>query len=221
MRPIILASASPRRQALIRLLRQPVRVQVAAVDEETITHPDPAVNVVETARLKAQAVAATTGEDVLIIAADTTVALDGEMLNKPADPAEARLMLRRIRGRAHQVYTGIALLENTSGRTVTTLSKTDVFMRPYDDEEIDKYVASGDPLDKAGAYAIQHSGFRPVAALEGCFTGVVGLPLCRLAEALNDLGIEFSLPVAVGSHDYQECPVCLSLLDHLFEGGHG
>lgn len=213
MRPIILASASPRRQALIRLLQQPVSVQVAAVDEESITHPDPAINVVETARLKAETVAATMEEDTLIIAADTTVALDGEMLNKPADPVEARDMLRRLRGRTHQVHTGIALLESGTGRTVTTVSTTDVVMRAYDDDEIDAYVASGDPLDKAGAYAIQHRGFHPVSALEGCYTGVVGLSLCRLAQALQEVGLGVSLPVATATHNYQACPICLSLLD--------
>lgn len=216
MEPIILASASPRRQALIRLLQRPVRVQIADVDEESITHPDPAVNVVETARLKAEAVAAaTTTENALIIAADTTVALEGQMLNKPDTPAQAQAMLRRLRGRSHQVYTGIALLQTENGRTVTTVSKTDVTMRPYSEEEIATYVATGDPLDKAGAYAIQHSGFRPVAALNGCFTGVVGLSLCRLLNALHEIGLTVSLPVAAETHDYQACPICLSLMEEL------
>ena len=215
MDPIILASASPRRQALIRLLQRPVRIQIADVDEESITYPEPAVNVVETARLKAQSVAAVTREDALIIAADTTVALEGQMLNKPDGPAEARAMLRRLRGRTHQVHTGIALLETKSGRTITTVSTTEVNMRPYNDEEIAAYVATGDPLDKAGAYAIQHSGFRPVAAFDGCFTGVVGLSLCRLIEALQELGVAISLPVATTAHDYRACPLCLSLVEEL------
>lgn len=215
MEPIILASASPRRQALIQLLQRPVRVQIADVDEESITHPDPAVNVVETARLKAEAVAATTTENALIIAADTTVALEGQMLNKPDTLARAHAMLRRLRGRSHQVYTGIALLQTENGRSVTTVSKTDVTMRSYSEEEIATYVATGDPLDKAGAYAIQHSGFRPVAALDGCFTGVVGLSLCRLMNALHEIGLTVSLPVATETHDYQACPICLSLMEEL------
>lgn len=218
MIPIILASASPRRQALIRLLRRPIHVQVADVDEESVTHPDPAVNVVETARLKAETVAAQLREPALIIAADTTVALGREMLNKPAGPAEARAMLRRLRGRTHQVHTGIALLDTAQERSATTVSTTEVTMRAYTDAEIAAYVASGDPLDKAGAYAIQHSGFRPVAALEGCFTGVVGLSLCRLLAALDQVGVDLSLPVARASHDYEACPLCLSLLDGLLQG---
>jgi septum formation protein len=215
MRPIILASASPRRQALIQLLQRPVHVRVAEVDEESVTHPAPTINVIETARLKAEAVAAVTAEDALIIAADTTVALAGQMLNKPADPAEAAAMLRQLRDRTHQVHTGIAILETATGRTATAASTTEVTMRAYSDAEIAAYVATGDPLDKAGAYAIQHTGFRPVAALEGCYTGVVGLSLCRLAELLQALGMQVSLPVAAGTNDYRACPVCLTLVEDL------
>ena len=215
MPDLILASASPRRHALIQLLRRPVTVRPTAVDEESVTHPDPVVNVVRTARLKAEAAAAGADRDGIIIAADTTVVLDGEMLNKPAGAAEARAMLRRLRGRTHYVHTGLVLLDAGRGCAASALSTTAVTMRDYDDAEIDAYVATGDPLDKAGSYAIQHSGFRPVARLDGCYTGVVGFPLCRLAGALQELGVSVDLAVATESADYRDCATCLQLLDGL------
>ncbi len=215
MPDLILASASPRRQALIQLLGRSVIVRPTAVDEESVTHPDPAVNVVRTARLKAEAAAAALDTDGIVIAADTTVVLDGEMLNKPAGAAEARAMLRRLRGRTHHVHTGLVLLDAARGRAASTLSTTAVTMRDYDDAEIDAYVASGDPLDKAGSYAIQHTGFRPVARLDGCYTGVVGFPLCRLAGALQELGVSVDLAVATESADYRDCVTCFQLLDGL------
>lgn len=212
MPDLILASASPRRRSLIQLLGEPVAIRPAAVDEDSVIHPDPTVNVVRTARLKAEAAAAALDTDAIVIAADTTVALDGAMLNKPAGDAEARAMLRRLRGRTHFVHTGLVLLHVGGGRTSTAVSTTAVTMRDYDDAEIDTYVASGDPLDKAGSYAIQHTGFRPVARLNGCYTGVVGFPLCRLVGALRDCGVSVDLPVATESGDYRDCPTCLQLV---------
>src|SRR5690606_31268672 len=211
----ILASQSPRRQELIRLYDFPVRVQIADVDEESITDDDPKANVVGTARLKAEAVAANAGDDAIIIAADTVVALDGEMLGKPANDADALEMLRRLRGRTHQVYTGIALLNTATGQMVTGVSTTDVTMRNYDEREMRNYIASGDPFDKAGGYAIQNERFRPVARLKGCYTGVVGLPLCYLTNALKEMGIETKVPVARRSHHYLRCQTCMGMMDGL------
>lgn len=215
MPDLILASASPRRRSLIQLLGRPVSVRPAAVDEDSVSDPDPAVNVVRTARLKAEAAAAALDSEGIVIAADTTVVLDGDMLNKPAGAAEACAMLRRLRGRTHHVHTGLVVLDAGSGRASTAVSTTAVTMRDYDDAEIDAYVASGDPLDKAGSYAIQHAGFRPVAELSGCYTGVVGFPLCRLVGALRERGVSVDLPVAVESGDYRDCVTCLQLLDGL------
>lgn len=196
-------------------------VRPASVDEDSVTHPDPAVNVVRTARLKAEAAASLSADeaDKIVIAADTTVALDGEMLNKPGDTVDARATLRRLRGRTHQVHTGLVLLDAGRGRTVTAVTTTDVAMRDYGDDEIDAYVATGDPLDKAGSYAIQHAGFRPVARLSGCYTGVVGLPLCRLVRTLRELGVGVDLPVATGRADYRACATCRQLLDGLLPAG--
>jgi MAF protein len=207
---LILASASPRRQALIQLLGYPVRVCVAGVDELSVTDPDPARNVVETARLKAETVAATVTGEAVIIAADTEVILDEVMLGKPVDADDAVRMLRALRGRTHQVHTGIVVCRRPAGKTATVVSTTDVTMREYSDAEIAAYVATGDPLDKAGAYAIQSVAFRPVAALSGCYTGVVGFSLCRLSQALEVVGVPTSLPVA--NHEASRCEICRRLM---------
>ncbi|NJL57871.1 septum formation protein Maf, partial [bacterium] len=174
----ILASQSPRRRELIQLLGFPFQVMVANVDEDSITDPDPALNVVQTARLKAAHIAnqlqgASLSPQTLILAADTTVAFAGEMLNKPTNDADARLMLRRLGNRQHEVHTGFVLLNPVNGRECQGVSTAVVTMRPYTNEEIDDYIATGDPLDKAGAYAIQHPVFQPVAHLQGCYCNVM------------------------------------------------
>jgi septum formation protein len=123
-----------------------------------------------------------------VLAADTTVA-DGErVLGKPADSAEARAMLRALRGRDHWVYTAIAVFEPATGQMATDLCATQVWMRDYSDAEIETYIASGDPLDKAGAYAIQHEQFHPVERIEGCYACVVGLAICRVVRTMRALG---------------------------------
>lgn len=209
---LILASQSPRRRRLIELFGLPVQTTIAAVDEDSIDHPDPATNVVQTAQLKAEAVGDQFA-DGIIIAADTTVALDGEMLNKPADDAEAQNMLRRLRGRVHQVYTGIALLQSDSRRCETTVCTTDVYMRDYTGEEIEQYIRSGDPFDKAGAYAIQNTAFRPVSQIRGCYTNVVGLPLCQLQIMLGRFGVRSTLAVDAATEDHRKCDTCRMLIN--------
>jgi septum formation protein len=213
-RSIILASGSPRRRSLIQLLDHPWYSQVADVDELSVTDPNPARNVVETAALKAQAVARHAPADTIIVAADTTVAIDGHMLNKPADDLEAKAMLQQLRGRVHQVHTGIVIIDQSSGRVVHDVATVDVPMRHYSEEEIDAYVATGDPLDKAGAYAIQHREFEPVARLTGCYAAVVGLPLCHLTRALRDLGTQISNDVAsrCQAHHAYDCPIYNQIL---------
>ena len=211
---LILASASPRRKELLTLFGLPFTIQVAHVDEESITHPDPATNVVGTARLKAEAVAQRVDEPAIIIASDTTVAIDGEMLNKPASAAEAREMLTRLRGRQHQVHTSLYLINTGSGRRVADVASVDVPMRTYSDAEIAAYVASGDPMDKAGAYAIQNLDFNPVSELAGCYAAVMGLPLCHLARCLRQLGVTGNPALAAACqqhHDYH-CPVYAGIL---------
>lgn len=190
MRTLILASASSRRHALLARLGLPFQVRTAAVDERPLPGETPEQTVQRLSRLKAKAVSdqLTDCGDDLIIAADTVVFLDHQVLGKPRDADEAVEMLRRLRGRAHQVVSGVTVLDALTGHTVTRTLSTIVWMRDYSEAEMAAYVATGDPLDKAGAYAVQHGGFRPVERVEGCPLNVMGLPLCRLDRMLRRLG---------------------------------
>ncbi|MFN8454404.1 MAG: nucleoside triphosphate pyrophosphatase [Anaerolineae bacterium] len=209
---LILASTSPRRQELLRAIGLSFSiVPPTGVDETPLPGEAPADLVQRLSRLKAQAVATNLAQlappiksstevkpqPIIIIAADTEVAFEGHILGKPGNPAAAAAMLQQLRGRCHQVYSGltIASLPSTSvdplhdGIFITRLHQSQVWMRAYSQADIAAYVASGDPLDKAGAYAIQHEGFTPVERLEGCFASVMGLPLGELAAACQELGL--------------------------------
>ena len=215
---LILASGSPRRRELISLLGLPFAIMVADVDEDVVTVADPAQNVVGRALLKAEAVRdilRSEGRIGLVLGSDTTVADGVEMLNKPTDETEAVGMLEQLRGRVHQVHTGIALC-HTGGRTVTDVASVAVPMRDYSDDEIKQYVASGDPMDKAGAYAIQSKSFAPVPELRDCFAGVMGLPLCHLVRNLRAFGIELegeSISADCQTHLTYSCHVHKSILN--------
>ena len=191
---LVLASASPRRRELFSILEAPFTVAAADVDEEIEEGESPQEMVCRLSLVKARAVALSHNGD-LIVAADTIVVLDGDVLGKPADEAEAVAMLRRLRGRKHIVLSGVTAYQPASGRAITELAESAVWMRAYTDEEAARYAASGDPLDKAGAYAIQHQSFSPVERIGGCYASVMGLPLCHLARALAQLGL--TLPVDV------------------------
>jgi len=189
-------------------------VRPADVDESQIPGEPPGTYVLRLAESKARACAAAAHEDLTILAADTAV-VDGEsILGKPRDMAEAVEMLHRLRGRTHQVYTGIAVLKMSDGNLVTDLCVTEVPMRNYADAEVDVYVATGDPLDKAGAYAIQHERFHPVEALAGCYASVMGLPLCHLARSLRKLNIpsRTDLPAECQSALHYTCPISPAVL---------
>jgi septum formation protein len=224
-RPIILASASPRRRELFELLGLPFIVRSAAIDETPRPNETPDVLV---ARLSATKAAAVTHEvsaaprgrgdesaeiprSGLVVAADTVVVLDDEILGKPRDATHARQMLQRLRGRAHAVHSGVTVVEVDSRRATIHLSTTQVWMRDYSDAEIEAYVTSGDPMDKAGAYAIQHPGFRPVVRIEGCFTGVVGLPLGALADGLVHFGLILPLDLATVCQGWTGYPCCMGV----------
>jgi len=214
---ILLASNSPRRRQLLALGGWEFDSASSDVDESALPGETPAAYVVRLAREKALACTGGASPGQIVIGSDTTVVLDGEILGKPADAAEAESMLRRLRGRTHQVYTGIAALDPASGRLLTDLCITDVPMRAYSGEEIGAYVATGDPLDKAGAYAIQHPGFQPVASMAGCYASVMGLPLCHLMRMLRQFGTvpRSDLPGACQAFLSYECPVYLEILgDH-------
>ena len=189
---MILASSSPRRQQLLKMAGWTFSVLPASIDERLLPPESPLTYVLRLAEGKARCVLAgfskASPDGTLIVAADTTVAVDGDILGKPANAAEAEWMLRCLRGRTHQVYTGLAVLRVGDQTLHSEITATDVTMRNYSEEEISAYIATGDPLDKAGAYAIQHSDFHPVIGLEGCYANVVGLPLCRLVSMLEVMG---------------------------------
>jgi MAF protein len=170
-------------------------VTKADIDETPLPGEAAADYTLRLSREKAQAVLKNVDSDCLILAADTTVADGTAILGKPADPMEARAMLIQLRGRVHQVYTAITLLDVASGRIHSEVALTDVYMRSYTDAEMEAYIASGDPFDKAGGYAIQNPEFHPVEELRGCYSNVVGLPLCYLAQALRDFGITLNLKI--------------------------
>jgi MAF protein len=131
----------------------------------------------------------TTPAEAIILSADTTVADGKVILGKPGSPLDAIAMLQRLKGRTHQVYTAIAVMEPVGRRMLTDLCVTSVPMRDYGQDEIEAYVASGDPFDKAGGYAIQHPQFHPVVEMAGCFASVMGLPLCHLTRSLRKFNI--------------------------------
>ena len=191
----ILASASPRRRQLVSLLKIPFVAVAADVNEEIEEGERPQDMVCRLSLIKAKTMASAYPQG-LIVAADTIVVLDGKVLGKPANEAEAIAMLQRLRGRQHTVFSGLTVLCSATGYTTTELVESTVSMRAYTDEEIEQYAASGDPLDKAGAYAIQHQSFRPVERIEGCYASVMGLPLCHLARELARIGLTLPVDVA-------------------------
>jgi len=193
---LVLASNSPRRQQLLTLGGWPFKVLVADVDEDLLPGEAPGDYVLRLAKMKARKSARELNDNHIVVAADTSVVDEGEILGKPVNERDAVHMLKRLRGHTHQVYTGLALLRVSDGCTLTDLSVTDVPMRAYSNEEIDAYVQTGDPLDKAGAYAIQHPRFHPVENLRGCFASVMGLPLCSLANLLQEF--DFAPQPSVG-----------------------
>jgi MAF protein len=212
---LILASNSPRRRQLLALGGWSFKVLVADVDESQLPDETPGDYVQRLARVKARKSAESVNGTGVIVAADTSVVDGDDILGKPADEVDAVRMLKRLRGHTHQVYTGLALLRTSDNHALTDLTVTDVPMRNYSDEEIDAYVTTGNPLDKAGAYAIQHARFQPVENLEGCFASVMGLPLCRLTYLLKQFGI--APDTSVGIHCQAElqydCSISSAVLD--------
>ncbi|MCH8206820.1 MAG: septum formation protein Maf [Chloroflexi bacterium] len=207
-RTVVLASGSPRRRELVRALDLDVKLVDSPGDETPrVPGETPGDFVVRQSLDKARA-AADGIADAVVIGADTTVALDGRLLGKPADKAEATEMLRALRAREHRVLTGVTVLDAASGRRLSTSKATTVLMRAYSDDEVEAYVASGGPMDKAGAYAVQDERFRPAAEVRGCYLNVIGLPLCELAQLLDAMGIQSQV-----RHDWPlptdclECPL--------------
>jgi septum formation protein len=194
---VLLASNSPRRRELLGLTGWPFTVQPADIDETPLPGELPPDYTVRLAQGKARAAGALAQPGALVLGADTTVADGVTILGKPKDTAEAASMLRRLRGHVHTVYTAVALYDAAGDILAVDLCATAVPMRDYTELEIDRYVASGDPLDKAGAYAIQHGEFHPVDDLRGCYASVMGLPLCHLERTMRKFGYSPLNPLAV------------------------
>jgi septum formation protein len=249
---LVLASASPRRRALLGLLGISFCVHAADVDEMPLAAEGPAALTTRLARAKAlmvvdslsgspahaqrsissrndivsetsiPTVSKRESNDLIVLAADTVVVLNGAILGKPGDDREATAMLASLRGRAHRVLTGVALA--AMGEIVwSSVVTTTVWMRDYGDDELERYVRSGSPLDKAGAYGIQDADFRPVERIDGCLANVVGLPLCEVRRALiaidpdRSWGPTWRVPVAreagpcpdpVVAGPDQDCTLC-------------
>jgi septum formation protein len=181
---LLLASASPRRAELLRAAGFEFDVQPAHADESIHPGESPARYVQRVAEAKALAVLPSAAGRI-VIAADTTVVIDERILGKPQDQADAQRMLRMLAGRRHAVMTGVTLAAD--GRIVTRLETTMVELAPLSEEEIQWYVASGEPADKAGAYAVQGLASRFVTRIEGSYSNVVGLPVALVASMLKDL----------------------------------
>ena len=186
---LVLASQSPRRRQLLEQLGLTFRCEPADVDESWVDGEDPVTYVARVAQLKADAIAERFGraDDICVVAADTTVDLDGEILAKPDDDAHARSMLRSLSGRAHQVHTAVVGWSTTASRTATVT--TDVSFVELSDADIDWYLSLGEHRDKAGAYGMQTAGGVFVDRIDGSPSNVIGLPLAETAEILRTCGL--------------------------------
>jgi septum formation protein len=177
--PLILASQSPRRRLLLKQIGLKFSVRPSSVPEDVLDHESPEQNVKRIALAKALKVARRVKRGI-VVGADTIVVLGNEILGKPRSAGEAKRMLRKLSGRQHVVYTGFALVDASTGRKIVDVERTKVKFRKLNAVEIDEYVASGSPMDKAGAYGIQDDyGAVFVERVEGCFYNVVGFPLTR------------------------------------------
>lgn len=186
MARLILASASPRRAELLRAASIEFDVQPADVDESVRAHETPEAYVRRVAQAKARAIAKR-ATDIVVLAADTTVVVDGHILAKPIDDADARRMLRMLAGKSHEVLTGVCVANR--GIEEVGVESTLVTFAPLTDAEIDCYIASGEPSDKAGAYAIQGLASRFVTCIDGSYSNVVGLPVALVYQMLRRAGV--------------------------------
>lgn len=201
---LVLASASPRRQVLLARLGLPFEVVHSGSDEDVAPALAPELVVRQLARRKAELVMAGRPAAV-VIGCDTIVMLDGAQIGKPVDAADAVATLRRLRGRPHWVYTGVAVIDAGRGLALLSALRTRVVMVDVDDATIAAYVATGEPMDKAGSYAAQGQGARLIERIDGCVANVVGLPLCELVRLLTIVGMPPPMPGCAGLSG-EPCP---------------
>ncbi len=213
---LLLASNSPRRKQLLAFGNWKFNVAVSDVDESLLAGEKPKEYVLRLAQTKAMAVAAKARPENIIIGSDTAVVDGDEILGKPKDAEDAGRMLKQLRGHTHQVFTGVAVYRVDGGSMLTELCVTDVPMRAYTDDEIQAYIQTGDPMDKAGAYAIQHPDFQPVESMSGCYASVMGLPMCHVARALQKFNIHpnADVPMACQTLLNYQCPVSGGILSN-------
>jgi len=193
------------------------QVMPAQINEDLLPAESPHVYVLRMAEHKARAVSNQVPPGSLVIGADTTVVSpQGDILAKPLDHQEALAMLGCLRGRTHEVLTALTVISLGDGRVNQDVCVTEVEMRPYSEAEILDYIATGDPFDKAGGYAIQHQEFDPVQGIKGCYANVVGLPVCTLARLLEMFGIETpnKLRILSSNFEYEGCPICMELTNN-------
>ena len=188
-KPVVLASSSPRRREILEKTGLKFMVDAAEINEDHGRRMKPA-ELAKTISLEKAKVVAARHPCSIIIAADTFGVLDGRLLGKPRDEDEARLMLESMGGRRHRVVTGFTILDTETGKAVSKAVETKVYFRKLDSEEIEAYVKTGEPLDKAGAYAIQGMGALLVEKIEGDYYNVIGLPLSSLARELKRFGVK-------------------------------
>jgi len=185
---MVLASGSPRRRELVSAFVPPFTAIAPQVEETPRRSEESPEDLVLRLSLEKATWPAGRSGAATVLGADTVVVLDGEVLGKPAGPREATHMLARLRGRTNRVVTGVTVLDGRSGRWLASAKTSHVAMRKYADAEVAAYVASGDPMDKAGSYAVQHDGFNPAVRVDGCYLNVVGLPLCEVVTLMRDMG---------------------------------
>ena len=185
---LILASASPRRAEILRDAGYHFTILSSAIDETPFARESPQDLVLRLAEAKAELAAARAVGPAIVIAADTEVLLDGHIFGKPRSSDDARRMLTKLSGRTHAVLTGVCLIRLPDAERISFVETTLVTFAPLSDEEITRYLATGEPHDKAGAYAIQGYAARYIPRIEGCYFNVVGLPLARLQHSLTELG---------------------------------
>lgn len=205
----VLASSSPRRRELIKLLDVCFSLVSPGIAERPPqAGENPLSYCAELAYLKASNVAISLDRGQLAIGADTVVTLDSRIMGKPIDNVQAVQMLQTLKGRTHLVHTAIAVVRGRSHQVKEKVTTTRVTMRNYSDEEISEYIATGDFMDKAGAYAIQHPVFIPAEKIEGCYLSVVGLPICELLELLNSVDSMPKVKLKIRSRQFDKCTQC-------------
>jgi septum formation protein len=214
---LLLASGSPRRRELFALLGIDFDTIAPQVDETRRDGESPTDYAHRLSLTKAEVVLGSRTAlrpGVALLAADTIVVDGDDVLGKPRDEADAWDMLRRLRGRTHEVCTAVVLWDSAHDRRVIDLARSPVRMRAYTDAEMAAYIASGDPMDKAGAYGIQNPAFHPVEGFAHCFANVMGLPVCHVARGLRELGIAPPPDIAARcqAHVHYDCPVFGAIL---------